>query len=78
MVAPGWGLPAGASSFVDELIRGHCIRAVEAEVEASGNPAPEGMAEYTCDCVVEEFKKGTSLDQAIAICKEAAIRTFGL
>lgn len=78
MACPGWGLPAGASSFVDELIRSNCIRAVEAEVQASGNPAPEGMTAYTCDCVVEEFKKGTSLDQAIANCKEAAIRTFGL
>lgn len=54
------------------------MRAIEAEVEASGNPSPAGMTEYTCDCVVEEFHKGRSIDQAVATCKEAAIRKYGL
>jgi hypothetical protein len=78
MVVPGWWLPARASGFVDELIRSNCVRAIQAEVQASGNPSPAGMTEYTCDCVVEEFNKGRSIDQAIATCKEAAIKKYGL
>jgi hypothetical protein len=77
-LAAVWGLPARASSLVDALIRANCISAIEAEVQASGNPSPEGMTDYTCDCVVEEFNKGTSIDEAIAICKEAAIRKYGV
>lgn len=78
LILSGWWLPAHASGFVDQLIRSHCIRAISAEMEASGNPAPAGMAEYACDCVVEHFNQGRSIDQAITICKQAAINRFGL
>jgi hypothetical protein len=78
VVVPGWWLPARASALVDQLIRSNCMRAVQAEVEASGEPSPAGMTESICDCVVEEFNKGRSIDQAIATCKEAAIRKYGL
>ncbi len=77
VVLGGW-LPAQGATVLDELIRGHCLKAIRAEEEVSGLAAPDGMDAYTCDCVVEEFNKGTSIDQAIASCKQAAIEAFGL
>lgn len=71
------GLPAKAN-MVDQIIRNRCLNAVNSEVKASGKPAPEGMSDYTCDCVVQEIKKGSTINQASATCKNRAVSKFGL
>lgn len=70
-------LPARAN-MVDQIIRSNCVNAVNAEVKASGKPAPAGMTDYTCDCVVQEIKTGSSIKQASATCKSRAVAKFGL
>ncbi|MFU8886266.1 MAG: hypothetical protein ACNA8O_12515 [Cyanobacteriota bacterium] len=69
---------AGADNFVDAMVRKYCVQAVQDEVKASGKPAPEGMVDYTCDCVVQEMKKRQSIDQAKNTCKAAAASKFDL
>jgi hypothetical protein len=71
------GLPAEAN-MVDQIIRSNCLNAVNAEVKASGNPAPAGMPEYTCDCVVQEIKQGSSINQASSTCKSRAVSKYGI
>lgn len=71
------GLPAKAN-MVDQIIRSNCVNAVNAEVKASGKPAPAGMTDYTCDCVVKEIKTGSSINQASTTCKTRAVAKFGL
>ena len=70
-------LPARANP-IDQIIRSNCLRAVNNEVKASGKPAPDGMSEYTCDCVVQEFKNGSSINQASTTCKNRAVSKYGL
>jgi hypothetical protein len=70
-------LPAQANP-IDQIIRSNCLRAVNNEVKASGNPAPAGMSEYTCDCVVQEIKNGSSINQASTTCKNRAVSKYGL
>jgi hypothetical protein len=70
-------LPARAN-MVDQIIRSNCLRAVNAEIRQSGKPAPDGMAEYTCDCVVQEIKTGSSINQASATCKSRSVAKYGL
>ena len=36
------------------------------------------MQDYTCNCVVQEMKKGRSQQQAAATCKAAATEKFNL
>lgn len=70
--------PAQAQNMVDNMIRRFCLQAVNNEIRASGKPAPAGMADYTCDCVVREMKAGQSQQQASATCKAAATKKFNL
>ncbi|WP_254979194.1 hypothetical protein [Cyanobium sp. ATX 6A2] len=69
-------LPARAN-MVDQLIASNCLRVVNAEIKASSKPAPDGMADYACDCVVQEIKTGSSINQASASCKSRAVAKFG-
>jgi len=71
------GLPARAN-MVDQIIRSKCLNAVNAEIKSSGKPAPAGMSDYTCDCVVQEFKKGSSINQASSTCKQRAVSKYGV
>jgi hypothetical protein len=70
--------PAQAQNMMDNMIRKFCLQAVNKEVQASGKPAPAGMQDYTCNCVVQEMKKGQSQQQAAVTCKAAATRKFNL
>lgn len=65
------------ATVLDELIRGQCLLAIQAEKEASGSRAPAGMGDHTCDCVVKEFNMDASIGEAIASCRQAAIQAFG-
>ncbi len=69
--------PARASTL-DQIVRGYCLNAVNSEVKASGTSAPSGMAEFTCDCVVKEIRKGQTVNLATSTCKSLAIRKFSL
>jgi hypothetical protein len=70
--------PAHAQNMMDSMIRKFCLQAVNNEVKASGKPAPAGMQDYTCDCVVREMKRGQSQQQASTTCKAATTKKFNL
>jgi hypothetical protein len=72
-----FGLPARAS-MMDFMIRKYCLAAVNDEVKASGKPAPAGMADYTCDCVVQEMKNRKTQEQAKATCKARTAKKYNL
>lgn len=75
----GSAVPARAGdNMMDQMIRKYCLKAVNDEVKASGKPAPEGMADTTCSCVVQEMKKRKSIDQAKATCKTQAAQKYNL
>jgi hypothetical protein len=67
-----------AENMMDRMVRKFCLQAVNNEIKASGKPAPDGMPDYTCNCVVEEMRKGESQQQASATCKAAATKEFNL
>ena len=70
--------PAQAQNMVDNIIRSQCLKAVNKDVKASGKPAPEGMPEYTCECVVQQIKQKKSIEQAQVICKNSATSKYNL
>jgi hypothetical protein len=72
------GQPALAQNMMDTMVRKFCLQAINKEIQASGKPAPAGMQDYTCNCVVQEMKKGQSQQQAAATCKAAATRKYNL
>ena len=75
----GSAVPAQAGdNMMDQMIRKYCLKAVNDEVKASGKPAPEGMADTTCDCVVQQMKKRQSIDQAKVTCKSQAAKKYNL
>ena len=69
--------PARAN-MLNQLISQYCLAAVSEEVRASGKPAPAGMAQYTCDCVVEEITQRRSQEQAKATCKYRTAKKYNL
>ncbi|SBO41846.1 hypothetical protein [Cyanobium sp. NIES-981] len=71
------GVPAQAN-MMDFMIRKYCLAAVDQEVKASGKPAPAGMADYTCDCVVQEMKNRKTQEQAKATCKARTAKKYNL
>jgi hypothetical protein len=70
--------PVAAQNMMDTMVRKYCLKAVNDEVKASGKPAPAGMTDFTCDCVVQEMKKRKSVDQAKVTCKTAAAQKYNL
>jgi len=82
LVVAGFGLaPAGAlagDNMMDQMVRKYCLKAVNDEVKASGKPAPEGMQDFTCDCVVQQMKKRQSIDVAKTTCKNQAATKYHL
>ncbi len=70
--------PVAAQNMMDTMVRKYCLKAVNDEVKASGKPAPAGMPDFTCDCVVQEMKKRKSVDQAKVTCKTAAAQKYNL
>jgi hypothetical protein len=69
---------AAADNMMDQMIRKYCLKAVNDEVKASGKPAPDGMADFTCDCVVQQMKKRQSIEQAKTTCKTQAAQKYNL
>jgi hypothetical protein len=69
---------AQAENMKDGMVRKFCLQAVNNEIKASGKPAPAGMQDYTCNCVVEEMRNGQSQQQASVTCKAAASKEFNL
>lgn len=75
----GLAQPASAGdNMMDQMIRKYCLKAVNDEVKASGKPAPQGMADHTCDCVVQQMKKRQSIEQAKVTCKNEAAQKYNL
>lgn len=72
------GQPAVAQNMMDNMVRKFCLQAVNKEIQASGKPAPAGMQDYTCNCVVQEMRRGQSQQQAAATCKAAAAKKYNL
>ncbi len=75
LVGPsGWA----GNNMRDQLIQHYCLKAVNAEISASGKPAPAGMPAFTCNCVVQQVDARASIPQAQAICRDQAIQKFNL
>jgi len=70
--------PAQAQNMMDGMVRKFCLQAINNEIRASGKPAPAGLQDYTCNCVVDEMRKGQSQQQASVTCKAAATKKFNL
>jgi hypothetical protein len=70
-------LPARAD-IINQIIRNNCVNAVTAEFREYGQQPPEGMVDYTCDCVVQKIRSGSSISSASAACKSQAVTRFGL
>jgi hypothetical protein len=77
VIAPAAPALAG-DNMMDHMVRKYCLKAVNDEVKASGKPAPEGMPESTCDCVVQEMKKRKTVERAKATCKSLAAQKYNL
>ena len=60
------------------LIRKICLSSFAAAMASAGKTAPEGMADFSCDCFLEEVESGAGLDQAQTTCKERAADQFPL
>ena len=75
----GLAAPAHAGdNMMDQMVRKYCLKAVNDEVKASGKPAPAGMPESTCECVVQQMKKRQSIEQAKTTCKTQAAQKYNL
>jgi hypothetical protein len=70
--------PVEAQNMMDGMVRKFCLQAINNEIRASGKPAPSGLQDYTCNCVVQEMRRGQSQQQASATCKAAATKKFNL
>lgn len=66
------------ANMMDYMVRKYCLKAVNDEVKASGKPAPEGMQDYTCDCVVAQMKQRKSIEVAKVTCKNQAAQKYNL
>ena len=60
------------------MIRKICLSSFAAAMASAGKTAPEGMADFSCDCFLEEVESGAGLDQAQTTCKERAADQFPL
>jgi hypothetical protein len=76
VLAPGTAF--AGDNMMDQMVRKYCIKAVNDEVKASGKPAPAGMQDFTCDCVVEQMKKRKSVEVAKTTCKNQAAAKYNL
>jgi len=65
-------------NMMDQVARKFCLAAVNKEVADSGKPAPVGMEDFTCDCVVQQMKLKQSIDSVKAICKAKTTEKFGV
>jgi len=70
-------LPARAD-IINQIIRSNCVNAVNAEFREYGQQPPDGMVDYTCDCVVQQIRSGSTISAASATCKSRAVTRFGL
>jgi hypothetical protein len=78
-LAAALAAPAHAGdNMMDQMVRKYCLKAVNDEVKASGKPAPDGMANSTCECVVQQMKKRQSIEQAKVTCKNQAAKKYNL
>jgi hypothetical protein len=75
------GAPMAANAgdnMWDKIISKACLVAVNKEVADSGRPAPAGMQDFTCDCVVQQMKLKQSIDSVKMICKAKTTEKFGV
>lgn len=69
---------AEANEVVNGMIRKFCLAAVQAELAQASKPAPSGLADFSCDCVVNQMAAGADLDDAKSTCKRQAKARFGV
>ena len=55
-----------------------CHITFNSEMTISGKTAPNGMADFTCNCFVEKVTYGYSVESAKSTCKENASQKFSL
>ena len=76
-LAAASGSPARAGTLSD-MVKALCRSAVQAELESAGKPAPQGMAEFACDCVADRLSSGSSLDGARSTCRQQTAQRYPL
>ena len=72
------GTAVAGANMRDALIMHYCVKAVNAEFSQAGKTPPAGLAEDTCNCVVQQVDARASLAQAQAICKQQAQTKYNL
>jgi hypothetical protein len=55
-----------------------CQIAVNAEVARSLRSVPEGLTQFTCQCVLRQLDLSRTLKLAQSTCRQEAIRRYGL
>ena len=55
-----------------------CHAAFNSEMTIAGKAPPNGMAEFTCNCFVEQVSFGYSVESAKRKCKDNASKEFNL
>ena len=60
------------------LIRKICMSSFAAAMRTAGKTAPDGMADFTCNCFLDEVNNGMGLDEAQSRCKSEAAQRFSM
>jgi hypothetical protein len=55
-----------------------CQIAVNAEVARSLQSVPDGLTQFTCQCVLRQLDLSRTLKLAQSTCRQEAIRRYGL
>ena len=61
---------------MDEIIKGVCIANMNLELEKSNKQLPEEMKEFTCNCFLDELKKGYAIESSREHCKDKVTDKF--
>ena len=61
-----------------EFLHQMCLISFDSEMTLAGKTPPEGTANLTCNCFLEEISLGYSVESAKKKCKEYASKNFNL
>ena len=69
-------IPAPTLSADNGMIRSFCLVAFNAAMESAGNPPPDGMGDFTCNCFMDRLTGGEGIEESRAQCTEEAAQRF--
>jgi hypothetical protein len=65
------------ASMIDQIIFNKCSQAMADDFQKAGKTPPDGMVADTCNCVVEQFWKRQTIEQAKTFCSKQSIQKYG-